>query len=238
MIFALQCTGELLVVVTEGADRVGTTRLTTINHNRNCTSTGETLVHRGVTGGTTDGATTVYTVRVGATGLGARAEVPGMDRAVNEFVLKQNTKYVITVTTYAAVQVSLELDWYEHSDINDAFNISESASISPSVSQSLSPSKSPSLSLSISLSLSPSISPSISLSISPSISPSISLSISPSESPSISLSISPSISLSISPSESPSESISPSTSPSISLSVSPSESLSVSPSISPSPSGA
>ena len=152
----------MLLIVTEGADRTTGTELTPINHNRNCTGTAEVGIKRGATGGSTNGATTIYTIRSGATGVASKTVASGAGRAINEFILKQNTKYVVSVTTYAATQVSLELDWYEHIDKNNVIMPSVSASISSSVSPSSSISPSASISPSLSLSLSPSISPSIS----------------------------------------------------------------------------
>lgn len=113
-IIAVECTGEVLLTVTEGADRAGTTPLTAINRNRNSASSATTTVHRGISGGTTDGATTIMTVRSGATGAAARTIEGGGSRGLNEHVLKKNTKYVIAAETFAAVNVTLELDWYEH----------------------------------------------------------------------------------------------------------------------------
>jgi hypothetical protein len=116
MFFGVECTGEMLLLVTEGADRTGTNLLAAVNHARNSTSTAGVVVHRAYSGGTTDGATTIYTKRVGSTGVASKTISSGGSRAVNEYILKQNTKYIVSVTTYAAVNVSLELDWYEHTD--------------------------------------------------------------------------------------------------------------------------
>lgn len=125
MIFDVLVTGEVLVVVTEGADRTGTTLLTPINRNRVGTPNVATVaVHRDVSGGSTDGATTIRNVRFGKTDKfsGQISE----QRGQNEYVLKPNTKYVIAVTTYADdVFVSLNIDWYEHEDkrMQDHFNV-------------------------------------------------------------------------------------------------------------------
>jgi len=116
MIFNIECTGELLAVVTEGADRTGTTGLTEINRNRNSGGAATVAVHRDVSSGTTDGAVTMGSVRSGATGVGSKTISAGGSRGTNEFVLRQNTKYVVSVTTYAAVFVTLRLDWYEHTN--------------------------------------------------------------------------------------------------------------------------
>lgn len=118
MLIDIDCTGEMQILITEGADRIGTTTLISHNRNRNNTTTNAGLViHRGTSGGTTDGATALWTHRSGASSLGALAASPGQARG-EEFVLKQNTKYVIAVTTYANVYVTFDLDWYEHTDRN------------------------------------------------------------------------------------------------------------------------
>lgn len=113
MLFDVLCTGELLVVVTEGADRVGTTPLTPINRNRVGTPAAATVaVHRDVSGGSTDGAVTIKNIRHGATNQPTN-ELAELD-SQNEYTLKPNTKYIVTATTYAAVVVSLHLNWLEH----------------------------------------------------------------------------------------------------------------------------
>ena len=118
MIFNVECTGEMLVIVTEGSDRTDGTALSEINRNRVGTpAAAGTIVTRTPTGGDTDGATTILTTRVGSTGVGSKTLSGGGARGTNEYILKPNTKYVVSVTTYAAVFVSLELDWYEHTNI-------------------------------------------------------------------------------------------------------------------------
>ena len=117
MLFGVECTGEMLVVITEGADRTGTTALTAINSNRNSATASGLTIHRGYTDGTTNGAVTIYSARVGATGVASKTITSGGSGNSQEFVLDQNAKYIIAVTTYADVHVSLALDWYEHTDI-------------------------------------------------------------------------------------------------------------------------
>jgi hypothetical protein len=116
MMFGVESTGEMQVVVTEGADRTGTTALTAINHNRNSANTSGLVIHRDYTSGTTDGATTIIQERLGATGVGAKTIATSDSGHSQEFILKQNTKYIIAITTYADVYISLELDWYEHTN--------------------------------------------------------------------------------------------------------------------------
>jgi hypothetical protein len=118
-LFDIQCTGEVSILVTEGADRTGVTALTAINRRRVGTPTVATLsVKRTTSAGTTDGAITIESKRVGATGSGSKTISAGGSRGNNEYILKPNTKYVVAITTYAAVYVSMCLDWYEHTDTN------------------------------------------------------------------------------------------------------------------------
>ena len=114
MIINAHCTGELLVVVTEGADRTGTNALAEINHHRRSTKTAGVVVHRAVSSGSTDGTTTLFSKRTGATGVASKTINSGQAGHDQEWILGKNKKYIITVTTYADVYVSLDLDWYEH----------------------------------------------------------------------------------------------------------------------------
>lgn len=124
MYFDAFCTGEMLMVVTEGADRTGTTPLTPINRNRVGTpAVADVAVHRNVSGGATDGAVTIKNVHVGITD--EPSSETSQNRGQNKYVLKPNTKYIVAITTYAAVTVSLHLDWYEHEDrvMKEHFNV-------------------------------------------------------------------------------------------------------------------
>jgi len=114
MLFEIECTGEMLVLITQGADRTGTTALSKMNRYLSSTRVSSASIHRGTSGGTTDGADVLYNKRVGATG----PRSPGNIGRGNEFILKRNTKYVVSITTFADVYVSLNLDWYEYEDVD------------------------------------------------------------------------------------------------------------------------
>jgi hypothetical protein len=117
LIFTLTSTGEATFLVTEGADRTDGTALTPINRRRVGTPTAATVtVKRGATGGTTDGATTLFTMRNGITNVAGKNIEGSTARATNEWILKPNTKYVVSITTYADVYATMVLDWYEHQD--------------------------------------------------------------------------------------------------------------------------
>jgi hypothetical protein len=112
LIFEFVCTGEFLVNVQEGVNRNGVTELTAINRSRGSANTAETKIYRGVTGVST--GTNILNRREGSTGTNGKTESGGGARANNEFILKRNTKYLVTVTTYADVYVNAIFDWYEH----------------------------------------------------------------------------------------------------------------------------
>ena len=114
IVFDIECTGEMLIVITEGSDMTDGTAMAEVNRNRRSVNTATTIVTRTPTGGTTVGTTVISTARSGATSIASKTIASGAARGTNEFVLKINTKYVISVTTFADVWVSLHLDWYEH----------------------------------------------------------------------------------------------------------------------------
>ncbi len=114
MLFEVEGTGEISLVVTEGSDRDDGGALSEINRDRNSAETSDVIVTTTPVNGSTDGATTILSIRAGATGQGAKTVEGGGSRGQNEFILKQNTKYVIAVTTFAAIYVTLELNWYSH----------------------------------------------------------------------------------------------------------------------------
>jgi len=117
MIFEVVATGEISILVTEGSNRDDGTALTEINRRRIGTpGVAGTIVTHTPTNGSTDGTTTIDSLRTGATDAGGRSGTPGMGRGVNEFNLKPNTKYVVAVETFADIYVTLHLDWYEHTD--------------------------------------------------------------------------------------------------------------------------
>jgi hypothetical protein len=118
MTFPFECTGEMTMLITEGADRTGTNLLTAVNRNRNSGNTATLVVHRAYSDGSTDGATTILTSRVGATGIApSKTLAVSGTRAESEWILKQNTKYIVSVTTYADVYVTARFDWYEHTNL-------------------------------------------------------------------------------------------------------------------------
>ena len=118
MIFHVDCTGEMMVSITEGSDRTDGTAMAEINRNRNSSNTATVVVTHTPTGGSTDGAVTIFADRIGSTGTGPIGGSSSGTRGENEYILKANTKYVVAVTTYDDVYVSAEFDWYEQAPLN------------------------------------------------------------------------------------------------------------------------
>lgn len=103
-------------VLYEGSDRTGTAAQTIYNCNRNSATTATTTVHKGVSGGSTDG-TVIRTYYLGSASTGVRAG--GLGRGLEEIVLKKNTKYQFTATSQAnSNNIFVELSWYEHTDLS------------------------------------------------------------------------------------------------------------------------
>jgi len=99
----------------EGADRNGTTAQTVYNNDRNSLTAATTTVHKDVSGGTTDGSL-IYQYKSGAAQGQARS---GSDVGNSEeIILKQNTKYLLRVTSGTAANLTnVRLEWYEHTNI-------------------------------------------------------------------------------------------------------------------------
>jgi hypothetical protein len=106
--------GTLLTTVTlfEASDKTGTTLQTVYNNNRLSTNTSTSTIHKGTSGGTTDG-TAIFSVQ-GGTATGAFAQ-SAFSRSENEYVLKLNTKYILRATSGANGNVvAVVLNWYEN----------------------------------------------------------------------------------------------------------------------------
>jgi hypothetical protein len=117
LVFHLAATGEATFLVKGDADRTAGTALACQNRRRVGTPAASTVtVSRTPTGGTTDGATTLFSIRDGVTGVGGKSVQAGEGRESQEWILKPNTKYVVSITTYADVFATMKLDWYEHAD--------------------------------------------------------------------------------------------------------------------------
>jgi hypothetical protein len=100
----------------EGSDKTGTTAQTPGNSNRNSANTAGLTIHKGTSGGTTDG-TLLNRYKGGA--LSAQSRAGAGSRNDQEIVLKQNTKYILRVTSGTAANLTnVRLEWYEHTNVS------------------------------------------------------------------------------------------------------------------------
>jgi hypothetical protein len=114
--FSLTATGEATFLVTEGSDRTTGTPLTAVNRNRLSSNTSGMTISRTPTGGSTDGATTLFSRRNGVT-VGVTSFESGDASAERKWILAPNTKYVVSITTEANVYASFKSDWDEHTNV-------------------------------------------------------------------------------------------------------------------------
>ena len=101
----------------EATDKTGTTAQTVQNRNRNSVTAAGVTVHKGVSGGSTDG-TLIWQYKGGAaTGVSSRSSA-NVTRNNSEIVLKQNTKYILRITSGTNDNLTnVMLDWYEHTNV-------------------------------------------------------------------------------------------------------------------------
>jgi hypothetical protein len=96
----------------EGADRSGTTLQTMLNRNRNSANEATGTLHKGTSGGSTDG-TLIRTWKSGTGAAGGKTS--GTSGEATERILKRNTKYLVRITSAAASNdVAVQFGWYEH----------------------------------------------------------------------------------------------------------------------------
>lgn len=102
------------VQIYEGSDKIGTTPQTVFNSDRNSATAATVTIHKGTSGGSTDG-TLIWQRKSGSATQQSRS---GMEASRNaEKTLKQNTKYIIRITSGTADNLTnLQLEWYEHTN--------------------------------------------------------------------------------------------------------------------------
>lgn len=115
--FLFQGDGSLVTTFNffEAANRTGTTLQTVFNHNRITANTASTTIHKGTSGGTTDGTLMVTHAGGISAGGGGGAKVgTGLDYS-GEIILKQSTKYIFRVTSGTAGNLcNINMHWYEN----------------------------------------------------------------------------------------------------------------------------
>lgn len=108
---AIAATAELWEATTK-TDVVGN-RLTPVNRNRNSSNTSALTICHTPAGSESAGAT--LTQYIGASAVGGRVAEGGGASSRHEFILKQNTAYLLRATSRAdGNALSIILDWYEH----------------------------------------------------------------------------------------------------------------------------
>lgn len=113
MIFILDGSAITQFELYEGADRVGSVLQTVGNSNRNSTTAATVVIHKGYAGGTTDGSR--IHIYKGGSATGASRQAGSGTRNDEEIILKQNTKYILRVTSSTAANLTnVNLSWYEH----------------------------------------------------------------------------------------------------------------------------
>lgn len=101
----------------EGSDKTGTTLQTTRNRYRDSAVASGVTIHKGTSGGTTDG--TLISQYKGGSAQGASSN-PTVFPSAAELVLKRNTKYILRVTSGTADNLTNVLfDWYEKNYVGD-----------------------------------------------------------------------------------------------------------------------
>ena len=99
------------VFLYEGSDKTGTTAQTVFNSNRNSTNTAGVTVLKGTSGGTTDGTLLC------SYSSGVKEKLGASTDHNSEWVLKQNTKYLLRITSGAVGnKCNINLSWYEHTN--------------------------------------------------------------------------------------------------------------------------
>ena len=113
--FSVDGTAITTVEVFRATDRTGTTLQSTFNANENSTTTAGLTIHKGSSGGTTDG-TSIYKYSSG-TSSGA-SKMDGIAAYSSERVLKQNTKYILRITSGTNGNLcNIHCEWYEHTSL-------------------------------------------------------------------------------------------------------------------------
>ena len=99
----------------EGSDKTGTTLQTIGNSNRNSSNTSVLTLHKGTSGGTTDG-TKLHLYKCGSSTNQARSDAQSENG--EEITLMQGTKYILRTTSGSADNLTnVRLEWYEHENV-------------------------------------------------------------------------------------------------------------------------
>ena len=112
MVFSLDGSAITQFELYEGADRTGAVAQTLGSSNRNSTTMPGLTIHKGTAGGTTDG-NRVHFYKGGTSTNQSRSESTSGNHE-EEIILKQNTKYILRVTSFINANLTnVMLSWYE-----------------------------------------------------------------------------------------------------------------------------
>ena len=114
MIFVVDGSAITQVELYEGTDKAGDTDVVAGNSNRNSTTAATLVIKKGLTGGTSDG-TRLHIYKGGSATNQSRGEAG--TRNDEELILKQNTKYILRITSGTASNLcNVRMSWYEHTN--------------------------------------------------------------------------------------------------------------------------
>lgn len=116
MIISIEGSQDTLISLVEGTTKTGGTAMNEINLNRNSANTAEIVITH-TPGGVAGSPITLFSCQFGnATLSGGRGGLGGVVAERQEFVLKQNTSYLLTVTALSANpnNICVTISWYEH----------------------------------------------------------------------------------------------------------------------------
>jgi len=113
-VFDIDGLGVTEILIYEAGDRVGTATQSVFNSDRNSATVNTTIIHKGYSGGTTDG-TLIYCYKSGSATNQTRTSSQATHN--EEIILKQNTKYLIVIaSTTNGNLINCHLSWYEHTN--------------------------------------------------------------------------------------------------------------------------
>jgi len=115
MLFSMEGSAITQWQLYESSDRSGTTQQTIGNSDRNSSTASTLTIHKGTSGGTTDGSL-IHLYKGGSSTNQSRSG--SSTRNDEEIILKQNAKYILRVTSGTDNNLTnLRLSWYEHTNI-------------------------------------------------------------------------------------------------------------------------
>jgi len=98
--------------VYEASDKTGTTAQTIFNNDRNSAKASVNAMHKGTSGGTTDG--TKIWCHKGGSATGASASTGVSSDQSSEIILKPSTKYIFRITSGTNGNLTnIKFEWYE-----------------------------------------------------------------------------------------------------------------------------